>query len=354
MARKNSRHQNALLERFTRSLVAAQRAPRTIKTYVEIAARFLRCIRARDPQRRDVDAFLADPLEGHTPPAPSSRNQALAAVRALAAFALAERTWSSDPTDGIRSLRLQPRDKVMLFSAQVRRLFREAPKVSFDGEAARDLAILALEYGLGLRVNEVHRLNVDQVDLANEHLLAVKRKGGRVQNMRLGKRLVALLGAHLDQRRGIAPDEPALFLSRANRRASVRTIQRLTERLRSHLGVPALTTHAARHSFVSNALAEGADLLAVSRVAGHVNLQTTQNYAHAADPLQRRVPAIAESAMIPLDALPKAAAKAVRQQQSTGATCPKCGCNRIHLGALDELLRERKPLDTDQALDDAA
>lgn len=182
----------------------------------------------------------------------------------------------------------------------------------------------------------------------------MKRKGGRVQNLRLGQRLMALLAAHLEQRRPVSGDERALFLSRQGSRASVRTLQRLTERLRNHLGFPLLTSHSARHSFVSNSIAEGGELLAVSRAAGHAKLTTTQSYAHVADPLYRRIPVIAERAMIPLEALPVERAQALREAQAPSTSCPACGCNRVHLGALDELQGELKRLDVEQPLDDAA
>jgi site-specific recombinase XerD len=344
-----------LLEQFSRALVGAHRAPRTVAAYVNIARSFLLSLHDRAPMRRDVDAFLADPLKNHGYPAPSTRNQALAGLRALATWALDEEVWRLDPTRGVRFLKLRRRERSVLFSPQVRHLFREIPKVSFGGEVARDRAILGLEYGLGLRVSEVHHLDLEQVDLTNRCLLGVRRKGGRVQNLYLGDRLVALLADHIEQRRLIAPPgQRALFLSRKGARASVRTLQRLTERLRNYLGLHTLVSHDGRHAFVSNTLAEGGDLFCVSRFVGHESIQTTQAYAHVADPLYRRVPIIAESAMIPLDAIPEDKARVLRERQQAFGSCPTCGCTKVHLGAADELRRELKGLDADQALDDAA
>jgi integrase/recombinase XerC len=142
--------------------------------------------------------------------------------------------------------------------------------------AARDMAVLSLCYGAGLRIAEA--LALTRSDLEGS-ALRVTGKGGKV-------RLVPLIDA---ARRSIelylelspfrpSPDEP-LFRGVRGGALSPRLIQMRVVELRSALGLPPSTTpHALRHSFATHLLGRGGDLRAIQELLGHASLSTTQIY----------------------------------------------------------------------------
>ena len=270
------------IQRFAR----AQRSPRTATTYSRIAAAFLSSVASsQNPGRRDVELFLARPLVSGARPSASTYNQQLAALRAFGRFGVSQGHWSDDPTEGIRFVREPEKEPPVLIVHEVQNFFRAVSAASRPEEHERDRAILALLFALGLRLSELVRLDVVQVDLASKTLLGVVRKGGRQQSLPLEAGAVELLQRWLEERPAFArPDETALFVSRRGTRLSGRTVERLFERLRRQVGTPKhVTPHTARHSFITIDLALGADISVVSRLAGHASVTTTMKYRHLLD-----------------------------------------------------------------------
>jgi integrase/recombinase XerC len=142
--------------------------------------------------------------------------------------------------------------------------------------AARDMAVLSLCYGAGLRISEA--LAVTPEDLEST-ALRVTGKGGKV-------RMVPLIGAvreAIEAYRGLCPfvvarGEP-LFRGIKGGVLSPRLIQMRVAELRGALGLPpSATPHALRHSFATHLLGRGGDLRAIQELLGHASLSTTQVY----------------------------------------------------------------------------
>ncbi len=148
--------------------------------------------------------------------------------------------------------------------------------------AARDVAVLALLYGCGLRISEALGLTLDDVlplVKGRADVLAITGKGGKTRMVPLLASVIAALREYL----ALCPFElkgaDALFRGLRGGPLSPRIIQLLTARLRGALGLPqSATPHALRHSFASHLLAAGADLRAIQELLGHASLSTTQIY----------------------------------------------------------------------------
>ncbi len=141
----------------------------------------------------------------------------------------------------------------------------------------RDVAVLTLLYGCGLRISEALALTGRDVPLAD--VLRIVGKGGK-------ERLVPVLpAARLAVARycdvcpwTIGPDLP-LFRGVRGGALSPRAIQKVTATVRMQLGLPSSATpHALRHSFATHLLAAGGDLRAIQELLGHASLSTTQTY----------------------------------------------------------------------------
>jgi integrase/recombinase XerC len=148
-----------------------------------------------------------------------------------------------------------------------------------DWVAARDVAVLLLLYGSGLRISEALGLKVKEAPNALRDVLRVTGKGGK-------ERVVPVLPvtvAALDRYRRLCPypldDDDALFRGAKGGPLSPRLIQLAMERLRAGLGLPdTATPHALRHSFATHLLSAGADLRQIQELLGHDSLSTTQIY----------------------------------------------------------------------------
>lgn len=159
---------------------------------------------------------------------------------------------------------------------------------------ARDVAVVTLLYGCGLRISEALGLKGRDAPLAD--VLRIKGKGGK-------QRIVPVISAAREAVDAYAtlcphPSEPDIALFRGVRGGALnpRLIQKVMERSRLQLGLPATATpHAMRHSFATHLLGAGGDLRAIQELLGHASLSTTQAYtavdtAHLMDVYERAHP----------------------------------------------------------------
>lgn len=143
--------------------------------------------------------------------------------------------------------------------------------------AARDLAVLTLLYGCGLRISEA--LGLTGADLPLPDVLRIRGKGGK-------ERLVPVLPVAREAVAAYAracpyplTPETALFRGVRGGPLGPRPVQKVVEQARLQLGLPASATpHAFRHSFATHLLHEGGDLRAIQELLGHASLSTTQAY----------------------------------------------------------------------------
>ncbi len=142
---------------------------------------------------------------------------------------------------------------------------------------ARDTAIMTLLYGCGLRISEA--LSLTGADLPLSDTLRITGKGGK-------ERLVPVLTAAREAVEAyirlcpfpITRDMP-VFLGARGRKLNPRMVQKVVERTRMQLGLPATATpHAMRHSFATHLLNAGGDLRTIQELLGHASLSTTQAY----------------------------------------------------------------------------
>ena len=143
--------------------------------------------------------------------------------------------------------------------------------------AARDMAVLTLLWGCGLRISEALGLKAEAAPLPE--VLRITGKGGK-------QRLVPVLPAAreaVERYRALCPHplEPgsALFRGARGGALNARIVSGVMQRARMQLGLPASATpHALRHSFATHLLESGGDLRAIQELLGHASLSTTQAY----------------------------------------------------------------------------
>ncbi|ROQ41405.1 integrase/recombinase XerC [Frondihabitans sp. PhB188] len=154
-----------------------------------------------------------------------------------------------------------------------------------DPGAVRDLAVIELLYGAGLRVAELVGTDLGDIDL--ERLtVRVVGKGSKQRVVPFGVPAAAALGEYVDRARpklvGGGGGVPApFFVGRSGRRLGTRAVYSLVARLLEPLpGSGPAGPHALRHTAATHLLDGGADLRAVQELLGHASLGTTQIYTH--------------------------------------------------------------------------
>lgn len=175
-----------------------------------------------------------------------------------------------------------PRRKLPAFLSreQVDELFETMPVD--EPTFLRDRAILELFYSSGLRLAELHGLDVADIDL-DAGTVRVLGKGNKERITPVGRKAATAIRRYLEMERTAANEHAGqcLFTSRTGGRLSRRQIQRIVARwLAAATGGELMSPHALRHTFATHLLDEGADLLVVKELLGHSSLSTTRIYTH--------------------------------------------------------------------------
>lgn len=167
----------------------------------------------------------------------------------------------------------------ILEPASPRPYLREASETRQLALARRDDSVLELLYGSGLRVAEVCRLDVDDVDVEAGHV-TVFGKGARERRVPLSRpaaqAIASWLGASRAELQTASSPGAALFYNCTGSRLGTRDVRRIIDRR----SVAPTHPHALRHAYATHLLDGGADLRVVQELLGHARLRTTQIYTH--------------------------------------------------------------------------
>ena len=148
----------------------------------------------------------------------------------------------------------------------------------------RDRAIVTLVLRSGLRVEEVVNLELEDLDLARQRLVVRKGKGGKGRRVYLSEDAVAALKAYVLQRADVRC--PRLFLVQKGiykrQGISIRGVQKRLEHY-ARKAEGHVSSHRLRHTFATNLLEGGADIVTVQELLGHAHVTTTQRYTRVSN-----------------------------------------------------------------------
>ena len=215
----------------------------------------------------------------------SSVARKLAALRTFFQFVVREGLLELNPAKLVATPRLEKKlPKHLSIEDAVR--FIETPDLE-TSFGVRDRAMLELMYATGIRVSELTKLDVHDVDFGNR-LIRVSGKRRKERIVPFGEPAHDALRTYLSVRSEFlsnAPisvrDENALFLNYQGTRITTRSVGRMVEKyIRLCAGRYDLSPHALRHSFATHLLDGGADLRDIQELLGHARLSSTQIYTH--------------------------------------------------------------------------
>jgi integrase/recombinase XerC len=278
------RHQIGLWQRELGSV--RRLAPKTLEAYGRDLDQFLQFLAGhaggtvnlstlKELRGADIRAFMAQRRNESL----GSRSLArvLSALKSFFRFLEREGVLATEALNVIRTPKLPKSLPKALTVAEARQAIASTAEMEEEPwVAARDMAVLSLCYGAGLRISEA--LAITYGDLESQ-TIRVTGKGGKV-------RLVPLIEAvrkAIELYVGLCPFKPwpeePLFRGVKGGVLSPRLIQLRLVQLRGALGLPpSATPHALRHSFATHLLSRGGDLRAIQELLGHASLSTTQIY----------------------------------------------------------------------------
>ncbi len=156
----------------------------------------------------------------------------------------------------------------------------------------RDLAIMTLLLGTGIRVSECVGLNIHDVDFKNTGI-SIHRKGGKEVTVYFGDEVEEALLDYMAERNtltAVSGHEEALFLSSQKKRISVRAVENLVKKYTQTVTVSKkITPHKLRSTYGTNLYRETGDIYLVADVLGHSDVNTTKKHYAALEDEQRRM-----------------------------------------------------------------
>jgi integrase/recombinase XerC len=207
----------------------------------------------------------------------------LATLRSFFKFLCREQVLEMSPAKLVSSPRLEKKLPKVLSVEDVIRFIESPDTETVLGK--RDRAILELLYGAGIRVNELTRLNLEDVDFKNQSI-RVRGKGRKERIVPFGSKAKEAIETYMEVRGDLLLEAPVddrdteiLFYNYQGTRITTRSVGRMVDKYVKECALSMdISPHSLRHSFATHLLGNGADLRAIQELLGHALLSTTQIY----------------------------------------------------------------------------
>lgn len=214
----------------------------------------------------------------------------MSAIRSFYRYLHREGVIRENPLEIVTSPKLDRRLPLILTTAEIARLLEAPDPVKPAGQ--RDRAILEVLYASGLRVSEIVRLNMTQVDFPAREIRVVG-KGNKERIVLIGEPAAKALAAYIEDGRvrllGDKKSE-AVFINRFGHRLIERRVQKIVDQHALAAGITRkIHPHILRHTFATHMLDGGADLRVVQELLGHASLSTTQIYTQVSKSQAKKI-----------------------------------------------------------------
>jgi len=277
---------NSLLDLFLAYIMVEKGLSRnTLDAYSRDLCRYLAFLESRGCREpamvsaADIAGYIASLKGGGL--SPRSRARSLSALRMFHRFLVVEGYAAINPTAVIESPRMPGKLPDILSEQEVELLLQAAGgRERYD---LRDRAMLELLYATGLRVSELVKLKLADLNLIAGYLVT-SGKGDKERLVPVGDAAREAVHDYLASARiskGCRGESRFLFLSRLGEPMTRQSFWNIIKKRALQAGIrKRISPHTLRHSFATHLLANGADLRSVQMMLGHADLATTQIYTH--------------------------------------------------------------------------
>lgn len=271
------------IERYLESRRRENVSEHTLRAYATDLGQFLNYLsppETEPPKPGEIDLltlreWLADLYRQRLTPVTLRRK--LAALRSFFKFLLREDVIEKNVARLIGTPKAPVTLPRVISAEQANNLLDGAGGQTGRPQLVRDLAILEVLYGCGLRVSELAGLDDADIDFG-DRWLRVRGKGRKERQVPLPSKAAAALERYVRERK-TAPEERAVFLNRFGRRLTDRAVRDIVKFYATLVaGDSSIHPHSFRHAYATHLLSDGADLRAIQELLGHARLSTTQKY----------------------------------------------------------------------------
>lgn len=261
---------NRNFEDLRRELVSRKYSPKTIKAYLHYNKDFLRFAKKKplDVANEDIKNYLfylADQKDASA----STLNLAINALK-FYYFIILKRKF-------VYEIKRPKKDKkmpVVLSREEVSRIFSSVTNVKHK-------AILMLTYSAGLRVSEVVKLKVEDIDIQRKLIRIRSGKGRKDRYSILSEVALETLQEYLKEYK---PQKWLFLGQRKDKHLTERTTQKIFENACKKAGIrKEVTLHSLRHSFATHLMESGVDIRYIQELLGHKSSKTTEIYTHVSN-----------------------------------------------------------------------
>ena len=211
-----------------------------------------------------------------------SQSRVISSIRSFFKYLLLEKIVEENPSDLLENPKTGKKLPEFLTIKEVDELVQQIDRSKSDGE--RNLAIIEVLYGCGLRVTELIELKISEI-YWKEGFIRVIGKGNKERLIPLGKIASKHLKVYINEVRThqkISNDFiDHVFLNKNGKKLSRVMVFKIIKRLTELAGIKKnVSPHTLRHSFATHLVEGGADLRAVQEMLGHQSITTTEIYTH--------------------------------------------------------------------------
>lgn len=214
--------------------------------------------------------------------AAASQSRFLSGLRTFYKYLLTEELVNHDPTELIEGPRLSRRLPDVLSQDDILKIIQSVDLSKPEGH--RNLAIVEILYGCGLRVSELINLQLSDLYFDQSYIRVIG-KGNKQRWVPIGEQAIMAVNNYLNTARKILPvkkgHEGFVFLNRRGSKLTRVMIFYILKDLAQRAGIKKnIGPHTLRHSFATHMIENGANLRAVQEMLGHVSITTTEIYTH--------------------------------------------------------------------------
>lgn len=245
-------------------------------------------------KEEDVTEFISNLSKEMSP---KSIARKISSIRSFHVFLVREGLTANQPCSNLQTPKLPKSLPEVLDVSEIEKMFEilenatnrfssnESTKRKNKEKALviRDLCIMEIMYGAGLRIGETVSLDLSDIDFSNRFLRCFG-KGSKSRIVPIAARSLKTVHWYLNDARPLLllqkPDS-ALFLNSRGKRLSRQSCWKIIKRAARQAGIDKeVVPHTIRHSFATHLLENGADLRALQEMLGHASISTTQIYTH--------------------------------------------------------------------------
>jgi integrase/recombinase XerD len=214
--------------------------------------------------------------------------RSIAALKAYFLYVFTEKVIDVDPAIELDSPKIKKKTPEIVSMEEMELLLKQ-PDIT-EPKGMRDKAMLELMYATGMRVSELIKAKISDIDLHLDYIHC--QNGTRARIIPLGSKAVEAIGRYIKQARGhmAAEGETTLFVNCSGKPMTRQGFWKIIKSYAAQAGIKGdITPHTLRHSFAAHLIENGADLQSVQEMLGHSDISTTQIYAKLAKSKLREV-----------------------------------------------------------------